>query len=198
MKKIIVLLGLIVGLNLNAQDIKIGLTLAPTINFNKNFIKVDDNWVSTDKSGGLGWKGGLLADFNFAENYYLHSGLLIHSKNLGTDSYSQTLTTLEVPVALKLRSNEVADNIHITGFFGGTLDLNVGAKSKIAGVEIQNIGQFNKIGASFMAGVGGEYDLDFGSVGVGLSYHLGFTDIDNRDQFKTLPKHLAIDFVFYF
>lgn len=198
MKKLIVLIGLLIGINTSAQDLKIGLTLAPTINFNKNFEKVNDDWVAIDNTGGLGWKGGLLADYNFSGNYYVHSGLLIHSKNLGNDDFSQSLTTLEIPVALKLRSNEVADNVHITGFFGGTFDLNVGAKKKLAGVEIQNIDEFNKLGMSFMAGVGGEYDLDFGSIGVGLSYHLGFTDIDSREGFKTKPKHLSIDFVFYF
>jgi hypothetical protein len=199
MKKLVVLLGLIIGFNTNAQDFKIGLTLAPTISFNKNFEKdSNENWVATDNTGGLGWKGGLLADYNFARNYNIHSGLLIHSKNLSNDNYSQSLTTVEIPVALKLRSNEVADNVHITGFFGGTVDFNVSAKKKSGGVETQNIDNFNKIGMSFMAGVGGEYDLDFGSVGIGLSYHLGFTDIESSDQFKTLPKHLSIDFVFYF
>ncbi len=199
MKKLIVLLGLLIGLNLQAQDFKFGLTLAPSISFNKNFVKdANDDWVSIDNTGGLGWKGGLLADYNFSGNYNFHSGLLIHSKNLGNDDFSQTLTTLEIPVALKLRSNEVADNVHITGFFGGTFDLNVGAKQKIGGVEYQNIDDFNKLGMSFMAGVGGEYDMDFGSVGIGLSYHLGFTDVDARKEYKTLPKHLAIDFVFYF
>ncbi len=198
MKKLIVIIALFIGMNIHAQDLKIGLTLAPTISFNKNYIKENGDWVSIDNTGGLGWKGGLLADYNFATNYYFHSGLLIHSKNLGNDDFSQSLTTVEIPLALKLRSNEVADNTHITGFFGGTFDLNVGAKKKVNGVEIQNIDDFNKVGMSFMAGVGGEYDLDFGSIGIGLSYHLGFTDINGSDQYKTLPKHLSIDFVFYF
>ncbi len=190
---------LLIGLNLHAQDFRIGLTLSPSINFNKNFVKNSDgNFVSSDNSGGLGWKGGLLADYNFAGNYNIHSGLLIHSKNFNTDAVSQSLTTLEIPLALKLRTKEVTDNVHITGFFGGTFDINVAAKAKAGGAEVQNIDQFNTFGMSFMAGVGGEYDLDFGSVGVGVSYHLGFTDVNKSDDFKTMPKHLAIDFVFYF
>ena len=199
MKKLSLVILLLLGLNLQAQDFRIGLTLAPSINFNKNFVKNSDgNFVSSDNSGGLGWKGGLLADYNFAGNYNIHSGLLIHSKNFNTDAVNQSLTTLEIPLALKLRTKEVTDNVHITGFFGGTFDINVAAKAKLNESEIQNIDAFNKFGMSFMAGVGGEYDLDFGSVGVGVSYHLGFTDVVKDENFKALPKHLAIDFVFYF
>jgi len=200
MKKFVVLLALIVSFSAFSQDLKIGLTLAPTINFNKH--QVDDNgsWVTVDDgSGGLGWKGGLLADYQFADNYYLHSGLLIHSKALDTDYSDQSLTTIEIPLALKLRSQEVAENVHITGFFGGTFDLNVSAKYKDEnGVEIDNSDAFNTFGMSFMAGAGAEYDLDYGSIGIGLSYHLGFTDIASDDNYKVIPKHLAIDLVFYF
>ena len=49
-----------------------------------------------------------------------------------------------------------------------------------------------------MAGAGAEYDLDFGSIGLGLSYHLGFTDVVKDKDSKAMPKHLSIDIVFYF
>ncbi len=202
MKKIVLLLALLVGFGAVAQDFKIGLTLAPTISFNKNLAKnAKGDWVAQEGSGGLGWKGGLLADYRFAGNYYVHSGLLIHTKAFNTGSADQTLTTLEIPIALKLRSKEVTDNVHITGFFGGTLDFNVAAKAKVAGVEIQTIDSYNKLGMSFMAGAGAEYDLDFGSIGLGLSYHLGFTNVVASPLNKTnksTPKHLSIDLVFYF
>ena len=199
MKKIVVLLVLIISFGSFAQDLKIGLTLAPSINFNKH--KVDENgtWKTVDGSGGLGWKGGLLADYQFADNYYIHSGLLIHNKSFDMDDSDNSVTTLEIPLALKLRSKEVAENVHITGFFGGTFDLNVAAKEKNEnGEEIDVMDTYKTFGMSFMAGAGAEYDLDFGSVGLGLSYHLGFTNISNIEGYKIIPKHLAIDLVFYF
>ncbi len=200
MKKLSLLIFLFVGLGVYAQDFKIGLTLAPTVNFNKNFVKnADGNWKTVEGTGGLGWKGGLLADYNFAGNYNIHSGLLIHSKNLSTKDNTQILTTLEIPLALKLRTKEVTDNVHITGFFGSTFDLNVSAKIKDKdGGELQNIKNFIPFGMSFMAGAGAEYDLDFGSIGIGLSYHLGFTDIAKDKNVKVIPKHLSVDLVFYF
>jgi hypothetical protein len=194
MKKIVVLLVFFVFSHSWAQDFKIGLTLAPTINFNKNEIKVDDKWKTTDGSGGLGWKGGLLADYRFAGNYYVHSGFLIHSKSFDTDAADMKVTTLEIPLALKLRTKEVSDNVHITGFFGTTFDLNVAAK--VGDYDAKD--EINTFGMSFMAGAGAEYDLDFGSIGLGLSYHLGFTDVSNSDLTRITPKHLSIDLVFYF
>ena len=199
MKKIVVLLTILVGFTTLAQDFKIGLTLAPTINFNKEEHKDGDKWITNkDGSGGLGWKGGLLADYQFADNYYIHSGLLIHSKSFDTSDIDMSVTTLEIPLALKLRSKEVTDNVHITGFFGGTFDLNVAAKQKSGGSEVDVKDGINTFGMSFMAGAGAEYDLDFGSIGLGLSYHLGFTDIAKSDNAKTIPRHLSIDLVFYF
>jgi len=199
MKKIIVLTFLFVFTFTKAQDLKIGLTLAPTINFNKTEIKVDDKWKTEEGTGGLGWKGGLLADYNFTGNYNLHSGFLIHTKAFDGDNSDLKVTTLEIPLALKLRTKEVSDNIHITGFFGGTFDLNVAGTMKDAnGDEYSANDKLNIFGMSFMAGAGAEYDLDFGHVGLGLSYHLGFTDIYKDKNMKMTPKHLSIDFVFYF
>jgi len=199
MKKIALLLTLWIGFSTMAQDLKIGLTLAPTISFNKQEVKVNDRWTTVDGTGGLGWKGGLLADYNFTGNYNLHTGLLIHSKSFDSDDADMSVTTLEIPLALKLRSKEVADNVHITGFFGSTFDLNVDATAKDAnGNEYDASDAIKGFGMSFMAGAGAEYDLDFGSVGIGLSYHLGFTDISDEENLKITPKHLSIDLVFYF
>ena len=200
MKKIVVLLALMLGFTSMAQDFKIGLTLAPTINFNKHEYKdANDKWVTDkDGSGGLGWKGGLLADYHFAGNYYIHSGLLIHSKSFDTKDSDMSVTTVEVPVALKLRSKEVTNNVHITGFFGATIDFNVGAKSKIDGTETDVSDTVKSLGTSFMAGAGAEYDLDFGSVGLGLSYHQGLGSIAKSDEAKIISRYLSIDMVFYF
>ncbi len=199
MKKFIVLIAFMTGFTTLAQNFKLGLTIAPTISFNQSQTKTDGSWVTDkDGSGGLGWKGGLLADINFAGNYYFHSGLLIHSKSFDKDDSKMSVTTLEIPLALKLRSKEVTENVHITGFFGLTGDLNVGAKQKINGSAVDYSDKIRFFGTTFMAGLGGEYDLDFGSVGLGVSYHHGLTDIMKSDNIKTLPRHISIDIVFYF
>ncbi len=183
-------------LSMEAQDFRIGLSLAPSISFNKTYVKVNDQFIMADslKSGGLGFKGGLWADYGFAKNYYLHSGIMIHNRNFNSDISNKRITTVEVPLALKMRSNEVADNIRILGFFGATLDINVNAKSGSLIVT----DQVNKIGSSLIFGAGAEYNVGFGNINLGLSYHMGMTDVDNSSLFKTKPNHISIDFAFYF
>ena len=145
-------------------------------------------------SGGLGFKGGLWADYGFAKNYYLHSGILVHNRNFKSDYSNMKVTTVEVPLALKMRSNEVADNVRILGFFGATIDINVSAKS--GATVITN--QVNKLGTSLIFGAGAEYGVGFGNINLGLSYHLGMTDIMNDANIRQMPRHLSIDFAFYF
>jgi hypothetical protein len=198
MKKLLIYIAFFTGLAGYAQDFKIGFELAPSFNSNKNFIKENGKWVETDKSGKTGWKGGLVVDYGFAENYFIHSGLLIHTRDLSGDDFTQKLTTLEIPLALKLHSNEVTDNIHITGIFGASIDVNVDAQVKVAGEKVKNKEDFKTLGASFIFGPGVAYDLDFGTIELGFTYALGLTDVAKSDVIKTKPKHLAVDVIFYF
>jgi hypothetical protein len=199
MKKLkisLLVLAMMFAFSINAQDFRIGLSLAPSISFNKAMVKVNDQFVIVDtlKSGGLGFKGGLWADYGFAKNYYLHSGILVHSKNFNSDVSNMKVTTVEVPLALKMRTNEVAENIRILGFFGATLDINVSAKED----NVVVTGDINKIGTSFIFGAGAEYNVGFGNINLGLSYHLGMTDISSENDFRIMPRHLSVDFAFYF
>ncbi len=198
MKRLLLLTVFLFGLTATAQDFRIGFTLAPTFNSNKNFVKENGKWVEKDKTGKTGWKGGLIADYGFSDNYFIHSGLLIHTRDLSGDGFTQKLTTIEIPMALKLVSNEVSDNLRITGTFGASADINVDAQYTFDGEKTKNKDDFNTFGASFIFGAGSEYELDFGTLGVGLTYYLGLTDISKVDNYKIKPRHLAIDVVFYF
>ncbi len=178
------------------DDFRIGLSLAPTINFNKGMVKVGDNFIISDslRSGGLGFKGGMWADYGFAANYYIHSGLLIHQRNFKSDYSNMKITTVEIPLSLKMRSNEVADNIRLLGFFGFTLDFNVSGKAD----NIVITKDLKKIGTSLVVGTGAEYEVGFGNINLGLSYHLGMTDVMKSEYLRIVPRHLSIDFAFYF
>ncbi len=197
LKGLIVILMIIAGaFQLQAQDFRIGLSLAPTINFNKAYLNINGSFVQADSlsGGGLGFKGGLWADYGFAKNYYLHSGIIIHNRKFNNDVFNMKITTVEVPFALKMRSNEVADNLRILGFFGATLDINVSAKQDSRIVT----GDVNKLGSSLVFGAGAEYNVGFGNINLGLSYHMGMSDVMNDKNLKVKPNHLSIDFTFYF
>jgi len=190
---VLVIMG---ALSVHAQDFRIGLSLSPTISFNKGMVKVNDQFQIADtlKSGGLGFKGGLWADYGFAENYYIHSGIVLHNRNFSTKDINMNITTVEIPFTLKMRSGEVADNIRILGFFGATMDINVSGKQGTVVITED----LNKLGSSLVFGAGAEYNVGFGNINLGLSYHLGMTDVWKSDEYKTIPRHLSIDFAFYF
>jgi len=196
LKKILTIIVVLMVLHAGAQEFRIGLSLAPTISFNKAMIKIDDKFqiVDSKRSGGLGFKGGLWADYGFAQNYYLHSGILIHNRNFSSDTARMRVTTVEIPLALKMRSSEVADNIRLLGFFGASLDFNVSAKQGTVVITKE----VNKIGSSLLLGAGAEYNVGFGNINLGLSYHLGMTDVMKSKLLRTIPRHLSIDFAFYF
>ena len=199
MKKVLIALIVLLTLPAMGQDLKIGLTLAPTFNFNKySFKDTNGQYVTVGTAKGMGWKGGIVADFPFSDNYYLHSGLLIHSKSAKLEDITSKTTTVEIPVAIKLISNEFTSGMAISATFGGSIDFNVAAKSIVGDLETNTSEDLNKFGFSFVSGVGVNYDLGFGALDAGLSYHLGLVDVSKGADTKQVQKHLAIDFKFYF
>ncbi len=199
MKRILTVLIVVLTLPAMGQDLKIGLSFAPTFNFNKLSVKdANNNYQTLGVAKGMGWKGGVVADFPFATNYYLHSGLLIHQKSTTFEDIKRKNTTIEIPVSVKLISNEISSGMSITGTFGGTIDLNVAAKTIVNNIETDAADDLNKFGFSFVSGLGLTTDLGFGTLDAGLSYHLGLVDISKGAMTKEIQKHLAIDFKFYF
>jgi len=199
MKRILTVLIVLMTLPMMGQDLKIGLSLAPTFNFNKHSAKdTNGNYQTVGTAKGTGWKGGIVADFAFADNYYLHSGLLIHQKVATLDDTKLKMTTLEIPLAVKLISNEFTSGMAISATFGGTFDLNVSGKSITNDVETDVSSDINTFGFSFVTGLGVNFDLGFGTLDTGLSYHLGLTDVSKGELTKVTPKHLAVDVKFYF
>ena len=199
MKRILTVLIVVLTLPVMGQDLKIGLSFAPTFNFNKLSVKdANNNYQTLGVAKGMGWKGGVVADLPFSDNYYFHSGLLIHQKSAKYDFTTFKTTTLEIPVAIKLISNEFSSGMAISATFGGTLDLNVAAKKIANDVEVDTAEDLNKFGFSFVSGLGVTTDLGFGKLDAGLSYHLGLVDVSKGAMTKEIQKHLAVDFKFYF
>jgi hypothetical protein len=143
MKRYLTLFLLLLTGQLFAQDagspyygFRLGLTAHPTL-----------GWVRPEvgKSEGiaLGFAYGLMADFNFAENYSFATGLTITTINgksteLGPMSMVANaqpvaydmryrLQYIEVPLTLKLKTNKIGD-LRWYGQFGLSNDFNIGAK----------------------------------------------------------------------
>lgn len=191
-----------------AQDegFRLGLALNPTVNFGR---LSDNNDNIVDHSSGVGLRFGLLVDNFFTENYAFHTGAHLLIKSFGDRDQDffgafarTTITTVEIPVGLKLRSNEIGDGFRVTGLMGATLDLNLAAKTKFGNnngnAEINIKDEINTFGSTFKFGAGMEKGFDFGDLTFGLSYNFGLTDLAKDDNIKLRVNYFSIDLGFYF
>ncbi len=194
---------------------RLGLTAHP----NFGWVKPEDgkgNGVS------LGFSYGLLADFNFAENYSFATGLTITTINgksteinprLYHDNSNSTLTAydlkykiqyLELPLTVKLKTNKIGD-LTWYGQFGLSNNFKLSAKQDAESggrsiVEDKNISNYTKFyRAGLILGAGGEFDIDnHTSLTVGLTYNNGFTNIVKNQNRLVKNHYIGINFGVFF
>lgn len=185
---------------------RLGLTASPTIGWAK---------PETGKSNGanLGFSYGLLADFNFAENYSFSTGLTITTINGKTTEvnpapyYAQSGATsstafdlkymlqyVEIPLTVKLKTEKIG-LVRWYGQFGLSNDFNIGARQD---VELDGKSFAKDIGikkdinfyrAGLIIGGGFEYDMAGStSLSAGLTLNNGFTDISD-DKNRSVKNH---------
>lgn len=232
MKKQLVLTTTILLLSILtfAQDFdkfKIGFKINPNVAW---LVPQDNNIVSQGSKARFGY--GLSVDVLFAENYALGTGLNIDNSGghlqyyttISETSSDTTVTTslinrdrsynlkyLEIPVTLKLRTNEIG---YFTYWFQFGLGLGINIKAQAddtdkymntktvySGVEeIEpawgSAGDFidtqeklnikeeiKPLRMGLIIGAGAEYNIsDNTSILVGVSYNNGFTNIFKKDQ----------------
>ena len=220
MKRILLLL-LIVTLtsSLFAQDgmkpdygFRLGLTAHPTI-----------GWIKPENGKGngvnLGFSYGLIADFNFAENYSFATGLTVTTINGKSTEINPSpyydpavnanptafdlkymLQYLEIPLTLKLKTEKQGET-RWYGQFGITNDFNIGAKQdvQLAGKSTETDRDIKKdinlYRAGLLIGGGVEYDVARStSIMVGLTYNNGFTDISDDKSRSVRNHYVGINF----
>ena len=194
---------------------RLGLTAHP------NF-----GWLKPENGKGnglsIGFSYGLLADFNFAENYSFSTGLTVSTINgksteinpgLYHDASNSTATAydlkyklqyIELPFTVKLKTNKIGD-LTWYGQFGLSNDFNISAKQDAeAGGRIReedkDISDYTKFyRAGLILGAGGEFDIDnHTSITAGLTYNNGFTNIV-KDQGRSVRNHyVGINFGVFF
>jgi len=137
MKRILPKIGLLflsaVGafsMNASAQSdkkIKFGAFIAPTISWMKPTANKSDNgeYATSNDGSKVGFTYGLMAEYNFADNYSFVTGLQINmaggkidakrdmapsdsASYLNKASFDYHLQYLEIPLALKMRTNEIS------------------------------------------------------------------------------------------
>lgn len=179
------------------QDTRFGFTVSPTFNFTNPQGILEEDATNTsvsyieEKGSKMGLVYGVLLDYDFDgnERYFIHSGLMFHhsgyvfsteepTTKVKTEDYKVNANYIEIPLILKLKTNEI-------GYFRyyGQFGLNNGIlvsnqikepkKTTKIDQEVAEVRTFNS-GLNFGAGV--EYTIsDDTSAALGVYYVNGFS-----------------------
>ncbi|WP_375435353.1 porin family protein [uncultured Hymenobacter sp.] len=195
MKKLLLAL-LTVGASAGAASaqVEIGLKLSPSITNLRAESASTSGFVNESSKVAIG--GGLVVDYFFGQNYAFSSGLQLVGKG-GTISYVDGSTRyeqkigiqyLEVPVTVKLFTNDVTTDTKLYFQLGGTLGGAIAGKidgnkrftDPATGQENKALDYVILPDAAVLLGFGAEYQLGQSTkVFAGLSYHRGLLNIDN-------------------
>lgn len=203
-----------------SQEVRFGFTASPTFSFTNSQGALEEDAVNTsvsyleDKNSKVGLVYGVLLDYDFDgnERYFIHSGLMFHhsgyafsTENAETkmkeNDYKVNANYIEVPLILKLKTNEI-------GYFRyyGQFGLNNGIlisdqikepkKTTKLDKEIAEVKTINS-GLNFGAGV--EYTIsDDTSAVLGLYYVNGFSKNINSPAGIIKQNQLGIRIGVYF
>ncbi|MET3541990.1 hypothetical protein ABID22_002715 [Pontibacter aydingkolensis] len=206
MKKITLLvLFLLAGFTSMAQ-VEIGLMVSPTIS-SPRFI-AEDRHNFKNEGGKLGLGIGVVADYFFAQNYAFSTGLVYRSKGgeisytyvdeLGssrTEKDDNSLQYIELPVTLKLFTNEVAPGTILYFQVGGSLNTKVSAKvddkKVISGEKVSK--RFSIFETDAILGGGAEFQMgESTKLFAGLTYHRGLSNTDDFYRDVLNDKNIGI------
>jgi hypothetical protein len=164
----------------------------------------DKNVVNLNEKGRAGIGFGLIAAYNFTEKFAFYSGANIVSKGYkfkGTDS-KINLTYLEIPIALKLRTNEISNGIAFRFLAGLSGNIAVGGKTEVAGNTKKGTGDYVVVVPDALIGLGVEWTKDnIGTFDLGVSYHHGLSKVrktpNTNDPIIKLS-YVSLDLGYYF
>jgi hypothetical protein len=169
------------------SQVKLGLQLSPSLSFNR----IDDDEATLDfNTDGVGGRilAGVVGDFYFRENYYFSTGLFFVPKRVGLEDPTNNIEEayrlhyLQVPLALKLFTNEVALDMRLYFQVGLTLDVKI-LEDNLTD-EVRYIQNFRNLDSNVLLGAGMEYRMGYSTVVFGgLSYRRGLVNVV-KDQFE--------------
>lgn len=133
------------GSDIDSKKFRFGVFVAPTMSWMRPTTdKTDDGQYAPKNNGSkIGFTYGLMAEYNFAENYAIVTGLQVNmaggkiiSDYLGSESasvvkkadFNYRLNYLEIPVGLKLRTDPIS-GFRFFGQLGLTTGFNLAKKA---------------------------------------------------------------------
>lgn len=197
----------------NAQSsvdnkVQLGFTTSPTF----GWVTIPSGQTPAIEPDGMrtGFAYGVLADIPFSDNYYFSTALTVSTLNAktsqpGVNTSVYKLQYLELPLTLKLKSNEM-DNRKFYGQFGLNTGINIGSKQDIMytnsatpdekNKDVSNL--INTFRAGLLLGGGAEWKVaENMSVLTGLSYSNGFSDVFDGDA-KAKNSYISLNLGIFF
>jgi len=203
MKKLILTLAALAAAPAAFAQVEIGLKVSPSISYLRTSSPSGTSFQS--ESSKLSFGGGIFMDYFFGQNYAFNTGLFLTGKG-GTISYLDrnpnpvssagsvrkeqkiAMQYLELPLTLKLFTNEVAPDTRVYFQVGGSLAVPVQARIDGEKNYIDTSNGNNEtsagshvfaIDANLIGAVGAEYQLGQSTKFLaGISYHHGLVNMD--------------------
>ncbi len=134
--------------HIDAKRVKLGIFVAPTLSWmHPTTKKSNDNSFSTRGNGSkTGFTYGLMIDYQFADNYAFVTGIqgnmtggrvssqraggaTLEPSSVNAADFDYSFTYIEIPAALKMRTEPVVAGMRLFGQAGLTLGINVAKKA---------------------------------------------------------------------
>jgi hypothetical protein len=186
-----------------AQDsrFRLGIRFAPALSTNRITDNNEtDNLSFTNNGSGIRFSAGLTGDFYFGKNYSFYTGLWYSVFRSGmawegtgastgfTGENVYNLQYVQVPLALKLFTNEISTDVKLFFILGGTLGVKISEKEKEWSTSIVERAERPQRGKAYsmadlglLLGTGIEYQMGENTlVFTGINYNRGLLNTSSR------------------
>jgi len=177
---------------LSAQDYHIGIRVAPNYSLTRAFTSGSATTIEGD-GGALGFLLGAFVDYNFRQNYFFHTGInyttqstriVASDPSVGGGAFNEAYRHefLQIPLLLKLYTNEVSLDTKLYFNFGIIPEIKLGTKQEeVSAVVIENFNSFDLAGN---LGLGIEKQIGTHTrIFSGFNFNLGFfNQVDEQNE----------------
>lgn len=208
---------MITGLTVNAQqnEFKFGLQVFPSIVYSRvspQAFEIATNQKNSYEGNGVRLRGGFggFTDYHFTDNFVIHGGInfIVVGSGYKVNSYTganfsekHSLQYVQLPLALKIISNEIHNHLYFSFMAGITAEVAVAARingekefQPAPGAPVEKYySYFRPINSSLLINPGIEYRLNgnFRLI-AGVTYARGLLDYARKRMIKHLPNDIDI------
>ena len=196
----VLLLVFIIPFKTQAQgDLRLSIKVDPAVTLNR-FVSETDSLLIENLRDDVRLTFGLAADVGISESYFFSTGLLYSLRKVSfgavsvatgeTDEEQYKLEYIELPLTLKLFTNDLGVDSKIYFQTGFTLDFLVNWNG--INKNDNRVQEFNFFDSSFYVGAGLDKQMGVTTAFfIGLFYQRGLVDVANNNPEVTLKNDIA-------